>query len=91
MTMDDTIKRRSTPSELAQSLSTIDGEDDPSILRAFEEFTESRVLAGPEDRPDRPPLVDPDTPLLRKKRVLTWQEIPGWQQDNEYILTGYRR
>ena len=72
-------------------MQTKGGDDEPSILRAFEEFTESRVLAGPEDRPDRAPLLDPDSPRARKKRTLTWQEIPAWQQDNEYILTGYRR
>ncbi|KAI0366813.1 HlyIII-domain-containing protein [Pilatotrama ljubarskyi] len=25
------------------------------------------------------------------KKTLTWLEIPDWQKDNEYILTGYRR
>ncbi|CCL99603.1 uncharacterized protein FIBRA_01621 [Fibroporia radiculosa] len=25
------------------------------------------------------------------RRTLTWLEIPAWQKDNEYILTGYRR
>lgn len=25
------------------------------------------------------------------KLTLEWLEIPEWQRDNEYILTGYRR
>ncbi|KAH9899349.1 HlyIII-domain-containing protein [Cubamyces lactineus] len=25
------------------------------------------------------------------RKTLTWLEIPDWQKDNEYILTGYRR
>lgn len=24
-------------------------------------------------------------------KTLTWLEIPEWQKDNEYILSGYRR
>lgn len=26
-----------------------------------------------------------------KSRTLTWKEIPDWQRDNDYILTGYRQ
>ena len=25
------------------------------------------------------------------RKTLTWLEIPEWQKDNEYILSGYRR
>ncbi|KAI8969396.1 HlyIII-domain-containing protein [Trametes punicea] len=32
--------------------------------------------------------VEPGEPL---SKTLTWLEIPEWQKDNEYILTGYRR
>ncbi|PIL23492.1 hypothetical protein GSI_14803 [Ganoderma sinense ZZ0214-1] len=27
----------------------------------------------------------------KASKTLTWLEIPEWQRDNEYILTGYRR
>ena len=27
----------------------------------------------------------------KTNKTLTWLEIPEWQRDNEYILTGYRR
>jgi adiponectin receptor len=26
-----------------------------------------------------------------QRMTLSWHEIPEWQRDNEYILTGYRR
>ena len=27
----------------------------------------------------------------KTSKTLTWLEIPEWQRDNEFILTGYRR
>ena len=34
----------------------------------------------------------PDTPEIDQRRLtLSWWEIPAWMQDNEYILSGYRR
>ena len=27
----------------------------------------------------------------KASKTLTWREIPEWQRDNEYILSGYRR
>ncbi|KAH7922778.1 HlyIII-domain-containing protein [Leucogyrophana mollusca] len=36
----------------------------------------------------------PAEPLFRisnKVRTLAWHQIPEWQRDNEYIITGYRR
>ena len=86
-TMDSALYSRATNKTIQNG----DQLEDPGILRAFEEFAETRILAGPEDRPDRPPLIDPNSRRARKKVTLTWQEIPAWQQDNEYILTGYRR
>ena len=85
--MDDTLRSRPT----SKTMSKADQNGDPGVLRAFEEFAETRVFAGLEDRPDRAPLIDPNSKRARRKHTLTWQEIPAWQQDNEYILTGYRR
>lgn len=31
------------------------------------------------------------TPGKAQSKTLTWLELPEWQRDNEYILTGYRR
>jgi len=36
------------------------------------------------------PVVD-SASSTRSHRTLAWLEIPEWQRDNEYILTGYRR
>ncbi|KAI0763120.1 HlyIII-domain-containing protein [Trametes elegans] len=47
--------------------------------------------------PNGPPSIsvqDVETDASRGKprsKTLTWLEIPQWQRDNEYILTGYRR
>ncbi|OJT07491.1 hypothetical protein TRAPUB_1676 [Trametes pubescens] len=30
-------------------------------------------------------------PGKAQSKTLTWLELPEWQRDNEYILTGYRR
>ena len=63
-----------------------------SALEALENVVEDRIFTGPEDRPDSTPLLDPNrTKQSRQRKTLTWQEIPAWQRDNEYILTGYRR
>lgn len=37
-------------------------------------------------------LISNDTKAWREKpvRLLEYHEIPPWQQDNEYIITGYR-
>jgi hypothetical protein len=34
-----------------------------------------------------------DIPVELKNvpKTLTWLEIPAWQRDNEYIVSGYRR
>ena len=94
MTVNGPLKRRSTSASATETRPLVQDHSESGLRRAFEafeDFAESRVLTVPEDRPDRPPLINPDTPLLRHKLTLTWQEIPAWQQDNEYILTGYRR
>lgn len=45
--------------------------------------------AGPKGSPEP---MDPDSPGIPTDRLtLTWLEIPAWQRDNEFILTGYRR
>ena len=33
------------------------------------------------------PLVNPK----QSRKLISWDEIPSWQQDNEYILSGYRQ
>ncbi|KAH9919822.1 hemolysin-III related-domain-containing protein [Fomitopsis serialis] len=38
-----------------------------------------------------PETSDPVQSVHRDHSTLTWMEIPAWQRDNEYILTGYRR
>lgn len=65
-----------------------DGQSDSGgILHALEDI-QSRVHSDPNDKPDDPPERDPTT---TDALTLTWHEIPAWQKDNEYILTGYRR
>ena len=57
------------------------------VLHTLEDL-QSRIHADPNDKVDAPPEQDPaETSSL----TLTWNEIPAWQKDNEYILTGYRR
>ncbi|KAF3004747.1 hypothetical protein E8E13_000195 [Curvularia kusanoi] len=37
--------------------------------------------------------ADPTERLLKrdaKSQLLSWDEIPAWYQDNEYILSSYR-
>ncbi|KAH9855334.1 HlyIII-domain-containing protein [Lenzites betulinus] len=41
--------------------------------------------------PSGPPPISVKAESTSKSKTLTWVEIPAWQQDNEYILTGYRR
>lgn len=56
-------------------------------LSPLEDF-QSRIHSDPNDKPQiDEPLVTPNPTSL----TLTWNEIPPWQQDNEYILSGYRR
>ncbi|KAF4549814.1 ADIPOR-like receptor IZH2-like protein [Elsinoe fawcettii] len=40
--------------------------------------------------PERAPLVH-TTENEKASQLLHWDEIPDWQRDNRYILTGYRR
>lgn len=81
--MERNVRQRAAPASPEQHL--ISG-----TQVALEHF-ESRVLSDVDQRPDRPPILDPNSPLAKGKRTLTWKEIPSWQQDNEYILSGYRR
>ncbi|KAJ3540853.1 hypothetical protein NM688_g6169 [Phlebia brevispora] len=81
--MGDSFRLRSTPQ-------TPDQSHGPGILHALEEF-ESHIHSDLDERPDRPPIIDPNSPQSKGRRTLTWKEIPSWQQDNEFILTGYRR
>lgn len=39
------------------------------------------------------PLGSPPAKQIRDLNylTLTWSEVPAWMQDNEYILSGYRR
>lgn len=48
---------------------------------------------GPHGRPDAPERHHQDLVLKRTRVIHTigWHEIPHWQRDNEFILTGYRR
>ena len=57
------------------------------LLHVLEDL-QSRIHSDPNDKPDAPPEKDPST---TDALTLTWHEIPAWQKDNEYILTGYRR
>lgn len=34
--------------------------------------------------------IEPSKDLCMPQSLRTWQQIPSWQQDNEYILAGYR-
>ena len=53
------------------------------------EGTQSRVHSDPDSaRLNASPERDPSR---TNSPTVTWHEIPSWQQDNEYILTGYRR
>ncbi|EKM58051.1 uncharacterized protein PHACADRAFT_89788 [Phanerochaete carnosa HHB-10118-sp] len=62
-----------------------DGRDVPgNVLEDFQ----SRIHADPNDKSEDPPERDP---AHTDTVTLTWHEIPAWQKDNEYILTGYRR
>lgn len=81
--MGDSLRQRKTTE-------TNGTHDSFNVLHALEEL-ESRVHPDPDDAPDRPPIIDPQSPSSRDKLTLTWKEIPSWQQDNEFILTGYRR
>ena len=57
------------------------------LLDALSDF-QSRIHSDPNDKPQIDvPSTTPDPAAL----TLTWDEIPPWQQDNEYIRTGYRR
>ncbi|EPT02308.1 hypothetical protein FOMPIDRAFT_1029386 [Fomitopsis schrenkii] len=45
-----------------------------------------------EADPNAVPGESDATPAVKHdRRTLTWNEIPAWQRDNEYILSGYRR
>lgn len=72
--------RQRKPSSVEEDVSS-------KILHVLEDF-QSHIHADPSDKSDAPPERDPSkiTGL-----TLTWHEIPAWQKDNEYILTGYRR
>lgn len=64
-----------------------DGDIPGKIFHVLEDF-QSRIHADPSDKSEDPPSRNP----ARTDAVtLTWHEIPAWQKDNEYILTGYRR
>ncbi len=65
------------------------GTNEGGPLHALEEF-QSRIHSDPNDKPDEPPILDA-TQTRSPNLTLTWQEIPSWQKDNEFILTGYRR
>lgn len=58
-----------------------------NVLHALEDV-QARLHSDPNDEPDTPPAKDP---RQSRARTLSWDEIPGWQKDNEFILTGYRR
>lgn len=59
------------------------------VLHTLEDF-QARIdqNLGPNDKP---PIEEPLVPPNPNSLTLAWNEIPPWQQDNEYILTGYRR
>jgi hypothetical protein len=57
------------------------------LLHTLEDF-QSRIHYDPNDKPQiDEPLVNPDPNAL----LWTWNELPPWRQDNEYIRTGYRK
>lgn len=35
-------------------------------------------------------IKDEIKPLIKKAKIVSWQELPAWQQDNHFILSGYR-
>ena len=46
---------------------------------------------APAPPPKTPPRLPPkDTPQTSRNGLLTWDQLPHWQQDNQYILTSYR-
>ncbi|EIW78393.1 HlyIII-domain-containing protein [Coniophora puteana RWD-64-598 SS2] len=58
--------------------------------------TQRRLFSLKVDVPDgssNSPSASPmhGRPREKAPKTLTWNEIPLWQRDNEYILTGYRR
>ena len=90
--MDDTQRQAKVRQTASDNLSVKEEPHITSALEAFEGVVEDRLLSGPASRPEFSPLLDPDrSTRSRKRKTLAWQEIPGWQRDNEYILTGYRR
>ncbi|KAI0346144.1 HlyIII-domain-containing protein [Trametopsis cervina] len=58
-----------------------------AILHSLEDF-QSRIHYDPNDKPQiEEPRVQPNPNAL----TLTWDELQPWQQDNEFIRSGYRR
>ncbi|KAL6306369.1 HlyIII-domain-containing protein [Sparassis latifolia] len=50
-----------------------------------------KISQTSEGAPDLPRTPVEHHSIKPTRRTLTWLEIPDWQKDNEYILTGYRR
>lgn len=59
-----------------------------AVFNTLAQF-QSRIHSDPTDKPqtDTPARPASNTTSL----TLSWDQIPPWQQDNEYIRTGYRR
>lgn len=53
-------------------------------------------MTSPQIRSRRPetssskPAIASNDQRAQRKRLFTWNEIPAWQRDNDYILSGYR-
>ncbi|KIJ35760.1 hypothetical protein M422DRAFT_180317, partial [Sphaerobolus stellatus SS14] len=47
---------------------------------------DARTESTKSSKPDEITYKSP-----KGSRTLTWREVPAWMQDNEFILTGYRR
>lgn len=75
--MADTVRQR-------KSQARPDFSARPTVLTPLK----GRIHSDPTDKPQ---IDGSPVPPKLGSLTLSWHEIPPWQQDNEYIITGYRR